>query len=132
MGSEMCIRDRWHTVEQELYTSVFYMIKAEALWISIHFTLCTDHKNLTYINESPAHKVLRWKLSVHHLDFDIVHIPGRYNKVADDLSRLVEDTVNHALFPQPKTSRVRSGHSARLNDCLKIFSKRFFNATMRL
>lgn len=60
----------------------------------------TDHKNLTYINLENAGKVRRWKLAIQEFDFDIEHIPGQLNLVADAFSRLIpidERTDSEAL-----------------------------------
>ena len=48
----------------------------------------TDHQNLVYIYKATAPKVIRWRLRLQMFQFDIVHIPGRLNGVADALSRL--------------------------------------------
>ena len=53
----------------------------------IHFTLQTDHKNVIYINDTASPKVVRWKLEIQEYDFDIEHIAGKNNPVADGLSR---------------------------------------------
>jgi hypothetical protein len=50
----------------------------------------TDHRNLVYIDESVAPKVIRWRLRLQEFDFDIIHIKGTDNVVADTLSRLTE------------------------------------------
>ena len=51
------------------------------------FILCTDHKNLTYVDKDPRPRVQRWKLAMQEFDFQIIHIPGKENIVADGLSR---------------------------------------------
>jgi hypothetical protein len=43
---------------------------------------------LTYLNFAGSAKVYRWKLSVQGFDFDIEHIAGKDNIVADMMSRL--------------------------------------------
>jgi hypothetical protein len=51
--------------------------------------------------------VIRWKIAVQDYDFDIEHIPGVDNIVADGLSRLIADpakvgesTQNSQIVPQ--------------------------------
>jgi hypothetical protein len=73
---------RWSTPEKEAYAIFFAFTKWEHLIRDIHFTLRTDHKNLTFINVDLRDKVQRWKLAIQHFDFDIDNI------VADGLSRL--------------------------------------------
>ena len=78
----------WSVPEKECY-AIFNTLKLwEYLLKDIHFTIMTDHKNLVYINDSGAPKVKRWKLLIQEYNFDIVHVPGKYNTVADLLSRL--------------------------------------------
>jgi len=80
---------RWATGEKEAY-AIFYAIKKlKPLIRDLKFTLRTDHKNLTYINNHASEKVMRWKLELQQYDFDIEHIAGVKNEVADSFSRLV-------------------------------------------
>ena len=48
----------------------------------------TDHANLIYLKDSSDPKVLRWMVSIQEYDFDVQHIKGVDNKVADAFSRL--------------------------------------------
>jgi len=80
---------RWSTPEIEAYAIYYAFMKFEYLIRDTHFTLRTDHKNLTYINLENAGKVRRWKLAIQEYDFDIEHIPGKQNIVADVFSRLI-------------------------------------------
>ena len=79
----------WHTGEKEAYAIIYAIRKLKPLLRDIHFTLKTDHKNLTYINEHPSAKVNRWKLDLMEYNFDIEHVPGVNNQVADSFSRLL-------------------------------------------
>ena len=60
-------------------------------FISLHpFTLMTDHKNLQYIYEATAPKIIRWRLRLQMMfEFDLIHFLGRDNVIADALSRLL-------------------------------------------
>jgi len=78
----------WSTPEKECYAIVDALKEWEYLLKDIHFTIMTDHKNLVYINDSGAPKVKRWKLQVQEYNFDVIHVPGKDNVVADYLSRL--------------------------------------------
>ena len=80
---------RWHTPQKEAY-AIFYAFKQlDYLLRGVHFTLRTDHKNLIYINDTMTEMVIRWKIAVQEYDFDVEHIPGPQNIVADGLSRLI-------------------------------------------
>jgi hypothetical protein len=83
------VQSRWSTIEKEAY-AIFYAFKELAYLIRDRFfTLRTDHANLTYISDSGSPKVLRWKLFIQEYDFQIEHIAGPDNFVADMFSRLV-------------------------------------------
>ena len=81
---------KWSTYEKEAYAIYFSLMKWEHHLRDVHFTLQTDHKNLTYLNTDLKQKVQRWKLAIQEYDFDIEHIPGKDNIVADGLSRYCE------------------------------------------
>lgn len=79
---------RWATIEKEAY-AIFFVLKAyEYLLRDNKFLLRTDHKNLTYLNLNPSPKVQRWKLFIQEFNFDIEHVAGKDNFVADAFSRL--------------------------------------------
>jgi len=80
---------KWATGEKEAYAIFFGIKKLRPLLRDIYFTLRTDHKNLTYIDESASAKVNRWKLELMEYNFDCEHIAGVKNVVADSLSRLM-------------------------------------------
>jgi len=78
----------WSVPEKECY-AIFNALKEwEYLLKDVPFTIMTDHQNLVYINDSGVPKVKRWKMLIQEYMFDIVHVPGKYNVVADLLSRL--------------------------------------------
>ena len=78
---------RWSTPEKEGYAIYYALKKFEYLLRDVHFTLQTDHKNLIYINDTASPKVVRWKLAIQEYNFDIEHIAGVTNTVADSFSR---------------------------------------------
>ena len=82
-------QQRWHTIEQECYAIVKALEKFDYLLRDVRFTLHTDHKNLTYVRENlkSSKKVLSWKLAIQEYMFDIVHVAGEDNPIADFFSR---------------------------------------------
>jgi hypothetical protein len=55
---------RWDTPEKECY-AIFYSLQKLAYLIrDTHFTLRTDHKNLTFLNQEHRGKVQRWKIAI--------------------------------------------------------------------
>ena len=75
------------------------------------FTVCTDHKGLTWIfnisflhsevnkliqhTKDPSSRLLRWKLLLAEYDFDIVYRGGKNHCNADCLSRYLEVNLNN-------------------------------------
>jgi len=45
--------------------------------------------SLTYVNFGNSAKIMRWKLMIQEYDFDIEHVAGEENDIADAFSRLV-------------------------------------------
>lgn len=85
---------KWSTIEKEQYAIFFSLCKLDHLLRDVHFTLQTDHKNLTLLNTDPRDKVQRWRLAIQYFDFDVEHIEGKLNIVADGLSRLCQEVDN--------------------------------------
>ena len=83
------VQCRWHTPEKEAYAIYHALVKLRHLLIDRKFLVQTDHRNLTYLDVGISPKILRWKQAVAEYDFDVEHIPGSSNIVADALSRLV-------------------------------------------
>ena len=78
----------WSTVEKEAFAIFATLTKHNHLLRDNKFLLRTDHKNLTNINMDSSQKVKRWKLALQEFDFDIEHVAGKNNFVADTCSRL--------------------------------------------
>jgi hypothetical protein len=81
---------RWATYDKEGY-AIFKAFQEFRLFIRDRkFTLKTDHLNLIYVgSETSSAKVQRWKLFMQDYDFDIEHVPGEQNVIADGLSRFL-------------------------------------------
>jgi hypothetical protein len=85
---------KWSTIEKEAYAIFVAFRKFEHLLRDVHFTLRTDHRNLTFLNVEAREKVKRWKLAIQHYDFSIEHIKGSDNIVADGFSRFCQFPEN--------------------------------------
>lgn len=87
---------RWSTIEQETF-AVYYAITSWQDYLLGHmFEVETDHRNILWLYKSSAPKILRWRLRLQEYDFNIKHVAGRDNVVADGLSR-----VGHHVQPPP-------------------------------
>ena len=82
---------RWSTIQQEGYAIYYSITQWDYLLRDRKFTLRTDHDNLTMLKVDSNVKVQRWMLALQAFDFEVEHIKGIKNIVADGLSRLCPD-----------------------------------------
>ena len=87
---------RWSTIEQEAYAVVYGVLSLSHHLLGHKFTVQTDHRNLLYLEKATAPKLVRWRLRLQEFDFDIEHVPGATNTVADALSRCFVVDLPHA------------------------------------
>ena len=78
---------RWSTIEQETYAVYWAITSWESYLLGQHFEVQTDHKNILWLYKSGVPKILRWRLRLQEYDFDVKHLAGSKNVVADGLSR---------------------------------------------
>ena len=78
---------RWSTRDQEAYTIFACITKWSSMLLGHPFTVYTDHRNLTFIMKAQEGRVYRWKIALQQFVFEVVHINGVDNTVADSLSR---------------------------------------------
>lgn len=82
---------RWDTTEKEALAIVWATQKFKPYVYGTQFTLVTDHKPLTFIKTSTKKpKVLRWRLEMEDLQYEVIYKDGKSNVVADGLSRKPE------------------------------------------
>ncbi|CAM4589164.1 unnamed protein product [Lepidochelys olivacea] len=79
----------WSVTEKECYAIVYALEKLRPYVWGRRFHLQTDHAALKWLHtvKETNKKLLRWSLALQDFDFDIQHISGASNKVADALSR---------------------------------------------
>ena len=85
----MDAESRWNVTEKECYAIVYALKRLEHLLRNIHFVLRTDHRNLTYINDSRSPKVYRWRLAIQEYSFDLEYLARPENFVSDSFSPIV-------------------------------------------
>jgi hypothetical protein len=79
----------YFTLEQETLAVLEALKSWEDKLMGRHFTIVTDHEALQYLltKKSLSRRETRWADYLARFNFDIVHIPGDQNRVADCLSR---------------------------------------------
>lgn len=88
---------RWSTIEQECY-GIYHAVNSFAYYLyGKHFILETDHRNLVWIESSIVPKIVRWRVYLQSFSFQLRHIAGKLNNVADQLSRLFR-TESHDML----------------------------------
>lgn len=86
----------YSTIEKELLAIVWGVKQFRHYLYGQRFKLYTDHKPLIWLAnlKEPNSKLIRWKIKLNEYEFDISHLQGKENKVADALSRIRETNVN--------------------------------------
>ncbi|CAM5175901.1 unnamed protein product [Eretmochelys imbricata] len=79
----------WSVSEKECYAIVYALEKLRPYVWGRRFHLQTDHAALQWLHTAMGNnkKLIRWSFALQDFDFDIQHISGASNKVADALSR---------------------------------------------
>ena len=83
---------KYSPTKMELLAVVFAVEKFSNYVSTQKFELRTDHRALTFLftQKYPNTMILNWFDKLMGLDFDIVHVPGNANAMADPLSRFDE------------------------------------------
>ncbi len=61
--------------------------------IGTRVLIITDQKSLQWLKESKIPRLVRWACRLEEFDYEIVYQPGKFNTVADALSRLPAITL---------------------------------------
>ena len=78
---------KWCPYQKEGF-GIFYSLKKwRHLLLDRKFILRTDCRNLSFLEKDNDSKVLRWLTTFQEYDFEVEHVPGRENFVADAFSR---------------------------------------------
>ena len=85
---------KWHIYDKEAYSIYYALKKWDTLLRDNHFTLFTDHKNLTYLDKDPSARVQRWRMAVQQFSCDVAFLTTEENEIADHFSRLCPEELD--------------------------------------
>ena len=85
---------KYDTTERECLGIIWAVLLLRPYLEMERFTLRTDHEALKWLfdDNSKGAKLDRWRLRLQQFDFDVAHLPGKQNRVADALSRIETST----------------------------------------
>lgn len=80
----------YSTIEKELLSILESVKHFRPYLYGRHFTILTDHNPLVWLAnmKTPNSRLIRWKIKLDEYQFDIKHLKGSSNYVADALSRI--------------------------------------------
>lgn len=90
------------TVEKEAYAVVESLRQWRHYLNRRYFCLITDQKSVSFMfdNKQPGNiknnRIQRWQMELSDYKYDIIYRPGKYNTVADALSRTCATTVTES------------------------------------
>jgi len=106
--------------ELELLAVVDAIQAFHPILYNTQFTVVTDNKELSYFlsqTDLPFRQT-RWRMYLQFFDFDIIHMPGKDNILADALSRIYEERpaeLDQVLVDPTEKKSIRSPSSAMTN-----------------
>ena len=108
----------WDTFKQEAYALYFSVMQFGYYLRGKPFLLETDHRNLVWIESSQVPIVVRWRVLLQSYIFEVKHIPGKENTVADWLSRMypthpVSPSLSAISTPLTITDMFNAVHGGR-------------------
>jgi RNase H-like domain found in reverse transcriptase len=99
----------WDTFKQEAYALYFSVMQFGYYLRGKPFLIETNHRNLVWIESSQVPIVVRWRVLLQSYIFEVKHIPGKENTVADWLSRMYPIHLSAGMNPMvPSTSTASS------------------------
>jgi transposase InsO family protein len=86
---------RWSQPEKEAYAVYWFITENRSLLLGSRIWVYCDCKPVTeaFRMASVNNKINRWVLKVQEYDFEIFHVPGKMNILADSLSRVPRDLL---------------------------------------
>ena len=126
---------RYSSIEREALGIVWACKRLEQFLLGKKFVLETDHKPLIYIFDPQqsvksdlSPRLLRFSIKMMRYDYEIKHIAGRLNTVADVLSRMhnSDDSVKlpQVHFTEPCISLSLLSDESRNDRCLESLRQR--------
>ena len=123
---------RWHITSKELF-SVLQAVKKWDKYLYRKFTIHTDAKNIVHLfnqttkNKTNNYKHYRWYYQLSCKNFDLIHVSGIENVIADYLSRSIdyrkckeiEEGKNQIIPPKTKNVLIPT-ESLPMNDTARI------------
>ncbi|KAL1939365.1 hypothetical protein VTO73DRAFT_9921 [Trametes versicolor] len=129
----------YQTYEHEALGIIEALLKWEDRLIGRKFRIATDHEALLTMRDvkrdTRSGRLIRWDEFLSRYDFEIEHVPGKDNKVADCLSRYfendppdvlrpVQDYVNADIRLDPELEDIPSDRKAEVNTAIEELALR--------
>lgn len=106
------------TIEKELIAIHYAITTFRPYLFGRKFTVLSDHKPLIYLYnlKNPASKLTRIRLELEEYDFDVQHIRGKDNVIADALSRISLDSIREMTCENNQVLAITRSMTKRKNE----------------
>lgn len=107
-------------IEQELLAIYYAIMHFRPYIYGTQFTVKSDHKPLVYLFtlKNPSSRLTRIRLELEEYMFEIIHIPGKENVVADALSRIDIEQLKQMHLEVKKIAAITRAQ-AKANSAIK-------------
>lgn len=116
---------RYSTTEKELLAVVWGVEHFHIYLYGRKFKILTDHKPLKWLMniQDPSSRLMRWKIRLSKYEFEIHHISGKINYVADCLSRNIKKVEVNIVTRSGKRTNQEKGEKTLENKTEEVFKE---------
>lgn len=81
---------RYAVIEKECFAIIWSIKSLRVFLEGRSFVVESDHAPLQWLDKIKLtnQRLLRWSLTLQEFNFEVIHVKGKYNVVADYLSRI--------------------------------------------
>src|SRR5258706_6931571 len=108
------VQSRYNTTDKELFTIITGLQHFQPQLLGMKFTILTDHKAALAFRENKDvnDQYVRWQMLMSIFEFDMQHLDGKWNVLADALSRIYKNLEKLTPFTSISSASITTNKAS--------------------